>query len=229
MEIDLSSKICGYVEEYPVYQFIYEPIKSNMFMLLKDKEALVIDPNDETETKGILNQLNLDLVDVILTHEHYDHVSGVKWIRDNFNCRVIAHNNTKRIISVENELTKYYLLLLMDKREWQEQAKRKVPKSYICDVDVTFEDVMYWDWQDITLLLKSCPGHSPGSICISYQDDYLFAGDCLVEGRKIITKLPGGNKNDYLNITKPYLESFSKECVVFPGHGSVMNIEKFEM
>ena len=71
----------------------------------------------------------------------------------------------------------------------------------------------------LKIRLIHTPGHSPGSICILINDKYIFTGDGLVEGNKVITKLPGGDRKKYNEITKPFLEKLSNQVVVFPGHG----------
>lgn len=48
---------------------------------------------------------------------------------------------------------------------------------------------------------------------------YLFSGDSLIKGKKVITRLPGGSKKDYQAITLPFLKSLPDDMVVFPGHG----------
>ena len=77
----------------------------------------------------------------------------------------------------------------------------------------------------LQLVLRETPGHSTGSICIEVNKKYIFTGDSLVDGAKIITRLPGGSKKAYKEITKPYLDSLNKDVVVFPGHGNEGLIE----
>ena len=68
-----------------------------------------------------------------------------------------------------------------------------------------------------------------GSICISIEDRYIFTGDSLVQGAKIVTRLPGGNKSLYKEITKPYLETFPKDAIIYPGHGEVSLMSELEI
>ena len=73
------------------------------------------------------------------------------------------------------------------------------------------------------------PGHSPGSICILINDKYIFSGDSLVDGNKVITRLPGGSRKDYNQITKPFLEGLSEDSIIFPGHGQEGCIKDFQI
>ena len=57
----------------------------------------------------------------------------------------------------------------------------------------------------------------------------MFTGDTIVDGKRIITKLPGGSRKDYAEITKPYLESLDLDIIVFPGHGKEKRLQEFDL
>ena len=41
----------------------------------------------------------------------------------------------------------------------------------------------------------------------------------MVNGHKIITRLPGGSKKAYLETTKPFLDAIDNDTIIMPGHG----------
>lgn len=56
-------------------------LKDNYIWLFFDEEtqeAWVVDPGDASPVEQILNQLNLSLSGMLITHHHYDHSGGVK-------------------------------------------------------------------------------------------------------------------------------------------------------
>ncbi|HIC8646197.1 TPA: MBL fold metallo-hydrolase, partial [Elizabethkingia meningoseptica] len=83
-------------ENYPIDSVTY--IISNPGL----KEALIIDPGTENDTR-IINYLSahgLDLKFIFLTHEHFDHILGVNFLRENFpNTAVITSLKTSERLS----------------------------------------------------------------------------------------------------------------------------------
>lgn len=76
--------------------------------------------------------------------------------------------------------------------------------------------VLNWAGNDIELF--STPGHSPGSVCITFNRK-LFTGDSLLE-KGPMNRFPGGSKSDYLLKTLPFLKrQIKKVDIIFPGHG----------
>ena len=45
----------------------------------------------------------------------------------------------------------------------------------------------------------------------------------------MITRLPGGNKQDYREVTRPYLESIPGDTLILPGHGAVSLMKELEL
>ena len=106
--------------------------------------------------------------------------------------------------------------------------------DYSCEADVVFDKEYMTDWAGLKIMLCSTPGHSPGSICAEIYDETgqlmaLTTGDSLVEGNKVITRLPRGSKSDYRNITRPYLESFDPDTLILPGHGEIRRLKELEL
>ena len=54
----------------------------NIFYILEywNKQALVIDPPEAQLARDFLDEHNLQLRRILITHEHYDHYDGVEWL-----------------------------------------------------------------------------------------------------------------------------------------------------
>lgn len=223
-------KVYKYINEIPIYRFIFEPIRSNMYIAIYKNQALVIDPFVNEAIKELFENNSISNVTIILTHEHFDHISGVNWFRELYPCEVIASRITKSIVeSVDNKVTRYYMALFIGKPEEEKIARKTFVENYICKVDKTFEKKMEMDWCSIKIILRETPGHSEGSICIIFNEKYIFTGDTLVGGSDIITRLPGGSKKKYLEFTKPYLLGLKDDLYIFPGHGESGYIVEFHI
>lgn len=219
------------IEGMEVDKYIWEPIKSNMYIMVKDDTALVIDPHISREAVEQLRQANVEKVWIILTHEHFDHISGVNHFRENWDCTVICGKQAKNSLpDPHKNLAAYFMAMMIGKEENVIQAaKQTVDEQYGCYADVGFEEEYDWEWNGLMVHLVETPGHSKGSICVLVNGKYLFSGDSLVGGNRIITKLPGGSKKEYQAVTKPFLEQLSADVIVFPGHGEEGKISDFDI
>ena len=167
---------------------------------------------------------------MILTHEHYDHISGVNWLKENFEnvCVLCSQLCADALDNPCRNLSEFWEVLFIGKEEEiRECVKNMNIQPYYCKADETFEGEYEFIWQEHKVFLKETPGHSKGSICILVDEKILFSGDTLVTGHETILRLPGGSKKDFAGITLPYLESLDKEIMVYPGHGEPQKLKQF--
>lgn len=216
-------------------------ITANMFVLSSEGKALMIDPQKNEQARSYLSDNDINEITIILTHEHYDHISGVNFFREyskreGIKCMVYAGSACADALpDPESNLAKYFEVLFMERTEKERKLAEKIfEPDYHCEADIRAGDNFELIWQSLKLIFRKTPGHTPGSICIEMYDDAgnlvaLVTGDSLVQGNKVITRLPSGSKRDYREITRPYLESFGPDTLVLPGHGSVSFMRELEL
>ena len=228
--------ICQYkLGDKNVYRYSMPVIHSNMYIILREREALVIDPHVSEEAFHMLEDQGIQRVRIILTHEHYDHISGVNAVRELIpDCTVYGSDACRQMVPIpDKNLSAYFMAIFIGRSDDEvRQAQELFGGQYSCEVDVGFTGRSELEWQGIHIELIETPGHSPGSICIVAKVDsktYLFSGDSLVQGAKIITRIPGGDKEVYKSITRPFLTSLPMGTVVYPGHGIESLIETMEI
>lgn len=209
------------IAEHDVYQFVMPVIRSNMYIILHDKEALIIDPSINAEAECLLYDAHTSKCTVLLTHEHFDHTSGVNRLRSLFDCEVICTKVCGELITDPKKCgTAVFAALFLNKNaDEQMEIKDLLDATYHCAADVVYEDEMTMDWQGFSIFMKEMPGHSKGSQIIHIDRKNIFTGDNLVPGAKTITRLPGGSNLIYQNYTLPYFRSLSVDSILYPGHG----------
>ena len=206
--------------------FPFLPIDSRMYLLIEGDQALVVDPCVVERALAVLDDRKVKQLTILLTHEHYDHISGVNWLKQRYPCRVICSAACAVCLMDDRKnMSRYYDTLMMG-RHRQKYSQKTQP--YTCEATDTFEEHETLTWQGHVLEMRETPGHSPGSICIVMDGKFLFTGDTLLKEDRIITKLPGGNRRKYEEVTKPWLESLSGELYVCPGHGEGGLLKEFE-
>ncbi|AQX04988.1 MBL fold metallo-hydrolase [Elizabethkingia meningoseptica] len=191
-------------ENYPIDSVTY--IISNPGL----KEALIIDPGTENDTR-IINYLSahgLDLKFIFLTHEHFDHILGVNFLRENFpNTAVITSLKTsERLSNPKKNLAIFH-----------NQINLVVKKA-----DIIVEEGAY-KMIGLEFEIFYTPGHTDSSISLKICDSF-FSGDFLLQGTRIVTNLPTGSKKDYQQSLEKY-KNMLKGIKVFPGHGGTYTFE----
>lgn len=199
-------------------------LDTNTYLLEEDRHLLIIDPADHA---ALLERCrDAATVTVLLTHEHFDHISGLNQIREfcASSCVVNAGETcSERIQDTKANLSAYADVLA-------QLGGKQIPEPWVpfsCKAaDITFDNHYAFRWQVHAVELFSAPGHSAGSCCI-VVDDMLFVGDTVLENN-LMVKFPGSSKKLYRSVTVPLLEKLlvgGRIKCVYPGHGDVMSPE----
>lgn len=213
-----------------INRYVMPAILSNMYVLIEGTQALVVDPSADSDALQKLRNAKPEKVTVLLTHEHFDHVSGVNLLRQNFEVEVICLKACAELIGDPNRnLAKFWRTMIMDKPPQVQEEGRKVEDlDYACAADTTYDIGTTISWAGHTIQMTPAPGHSKGGCLLLMDEKILFSGDNLVEGTGVICRLPGGSKKDYTEITRPILDALPDDTFVFPGHGEPGKIEKLK-
>ena len=217
---------------YRLYRSVYPPIKSNMYVIIEGKEAIVVDSNISEEILNVMRKHNVRKVHLFLTHEHYDHSHGVLWFQDNFDTILYCHKECKNQLSTKKDSSPRLVAFVISVLDMQEGGKqydnfKNSVKDYTLDPDVLLNDsqIIYIAGHEISVI--HVPGHTSGSCLYKMDDDLIFTGDSLIAGNKIITSFRGGNKKDMINITLPRLKALPDELTIMPGHGEPFKKKDF--
>lgn len=158
----------------------------------------IIDPGDEWE--GFVGVKH-----VLLTHGHFDHIYGIN--------RVIEMNPKAKIYT--NDFGK---IMLMDPRK--NFSKYQDMESVILDNP---ENIVFIEDQgeievgkNIRVKAIFTPGHSES--CITWLTaEAIFTGDSYIPGLKVVTNLPGCDKQKAEESVNKIL-NHTKYFKIYPGH-----------
>ncbi|MCK5826080.1 MAG: MBL fold metallo-hydrolase [Desulfuromusa sp.] len=186
------------------------PLEVNCYIIgcENTKKAAVIDPGGNVEQ--ILQRLHhhqLDLVMVINTHGHFDHIGGNRDLLAATAAELLIHQDDRQMLDYAAEHAAAYGL----KVEISPPPTRELIDGEILSVG------------ELSLQVIHTPGHSPGGICL-YVNDCLLVGDTLFAGSIGRTDLPGGDHQLLINGIKEKLLPLPDETRVCPGHGPMTTI-----
>lgn len=69
-------------------------LQTNCYLLIKDNACLIIDPGDEfTKIKDQIGSFNV--LGILITHHHFDHVGALKPLQKLYNVKVYEYSNLK--------------------------------------------------------------------------------------------------------------------------------------
>ena len=182
---------------------IVDPLYNNIWLIgsKKTKNAILIDaPPDINNIKKFLinnNQWNINAI--FITHNHYDHVDGLKDI----------------ISLLDKEIE-----IWIGKKDSVKLKELEINPKYI----KYYENSKQYKLNKTKIQFISTPGHTQGSTCILIEDN-LFSGDTLFPGGPGRTQDSESFKILIDSIENKLL-NLSGHTIVHPGHGDDTNIKK---
>ena len=129
-------------------------------------KAAVVDPGgDEQRLLDIIKEENLDVVYVIDTHGHPDHVCGNRKLKEGTGAEIVMHEDDDDFFSQPN-IKSYFSMLGLE-------------QSPPVDLRVKEGDSILFG--GVSLQVIHTPGHTPGGVCLYNKPD-LITGDTLFVG-----------------------------------------------
>lgn len=192
-----------------------EPQWGNMYILQEDNNYILIDPN----VRDIELQKGCQIEYIFLTHEHYDHISGVEYGKKKTNAKVVASKECD--IGMQNSginLSNTFQQFCAIQTVRNIDLKKIQNVDYACNADIVYAQNLEINWHGNNICFFVLPGHSKGSSGILVNDKFLFAGDSLLRDYPVTGCFPGSSKEDWQQISIPKLKMLKDEIHVYPGH-----------
>ncbi|MCJ8319369.1 MAG: MBL fold metallo-hydrolase [Colwellia sp.] len=191
------------------YQIIpVTPFQQNctLFWCDETKQAAVIDPGgDIDKIIQAVEENNLTLCKILLTHAHIDHAGATQDIVDRFSIPIEGPHKEDQfwidLIPEQIELFGFSQVEKFSPDRWLDQGDR-VQFGHI-ELEVYF-----------------CPGHTPGHIVFFHRESKLAqVGDVLFRGSVGRTDFPKGDQATLIKSIKENLLPLGDEVQFIPGHG----------
>ncbi len=194
-------------------------LKSNMYIVHEEGHCLLIDPHEAT-----LDIPNVDYI--LLTHEHYDHISGVNYWKEKTGALVMASQKCADNCKDSRKNLSRFFDVFCELQTWIDEYEVVECTDYTCEVDCTFEKKTSLKWYGHDIVLIECPGHSKGSILIAIDNQHFFSGDSILYNTITECGLPGGSKKDWTEKGLPVVENVPENAMIYPGHFEIFGYDK---
>ena len=183
------------------------PFQENCYVIGDEETGVgaIVDPGDEAARIAIaVEQANLEIAQILITHTHIDHVGAVAALVDEYSCPVLMHAEAEPML--EQLPTQAMMMGL---------RFGKVPT-----VDRYIEDEEVIEVGGLELRSLYTPGHAPGHIAFHIESEgLLLSGDALFAGSVGRVDLPGGSMEVLMRSIEERLLTLPDETSVYPGHG----------
>lgn len=186
-------------------------LDSNAYFVYNDKrECVLIDcGGNYSEMKNILEENNLNLVAILLTHGHYDHIAGISDFRKE-GIKVYIHEKDLDMLS---------------------DTKKNLGEHMGLFLEPTTADVILKGDEELNIAgfnikVLHTPGHTQGGVSYLFNNEVVFTGDTLFSGSIGRTDFENGSYEDILKSIKEKIFVLDDEIEVCPGHMSSSTIQR---
>lgn len=183
-------------------------LNTNCYIIYDNGEAVIVDPGyaDEQISSFIdENELNVKLI--FLTHCHFDHILGAKWLKEKYNAPISCIDKEKDNVNDEN--VNLSLMMLGEK--------------FTIECDKVFFENDEISVGNLNFKVIHTPGHTSGGSAL-YGEGILISGDTLFSDCFGRCDLPTSNMGQIIKSIKEKLYVLPSETIVYPGHGESTTI-----
>lgn len=174
----------------------------------KTKQAVLIDPGEGgKQILGWVRQYDVEVILIIITHAHFDHIGAVEDLRKELGVKVAVHeDDAEMLTSPRLNLSTFF-----------------GPGAVVSAAEILLKDNQELTVGEMKIKILHTPGHTPGGICL-LTGQGLFSGDTLFDGSIGRTDFTGGNMDMLIKSIQEKLLVLDDELPVFPGHGPATTI-----
>lgn len=191
--------------------FVLGSFQENCYILYNENSAIIIDPGDQGQriTK-FLEENNLTIKAVLLTHGHIDHIGALAYLSLKYNFITYIHEEDSDFLN--NPSLNLSLTFTNTAFKYEKAVK-------------TFVDQEVLSFDDFVFKCHHLPGHTPGSTIFEWVGHKtMFTGDVIFKDSVGRYDLPLGSHYDTKQ-SMLKLKMFDENYLLYPGHGIYTSLD----
>lgn len=172
----------------------------------KTNQSALVDCNEFS--KKMIDMIgDTDLKYILLTHGHFDHIIGVKGVKEKYGAEVV--------ISKEDEA-------MLSSSKLSFAAFCNAPQNNV-EADVIVKDGDELTLGETKIKVMSTPGHTSGSVCYIAENS-IFSGDTLFYCSCGRTDFPSGSPKEMMSSLRK-LKALNGDYKVYTGHNNLTTLD----
>ena len=181
-------------------------INNNNYILVKNNDCLIVDLSDFLAIDRYIQDTKLNVLGILLTHSHWDHLFGVEEFVRKYNVPVYLSSNRPN----------YFLDADFDYTIKKYGIRTKFnPKN----MKLIYLDEGSHSVGNFNFVVIDTPGHTSCSVVYYFIDEkIMFTGDFLFRETIGITNTLLSNKKD-MEGSLAKIKTFPGDVTIYPGHG----------
>lgn len=172
----------------------------------KTNQSALVDCNEFSQ-KMIDMIGDTDLKYILLTHGHFDHIIGVKSVKEKYGAQVV--------ISKEDEP-------MLNSSKLSLAVFCNAPQNNV-DADIIVKDGDEITLGEIKIKVMATPGHTSGSVCY-IAESCIFSGDTLFYCSCGRTDFPSGSPEQMMSSLQK-LKALDGDYKVYTGHNNLTTLD----
>ena len=181
-----------------INKFTLGPVMTNTYLVHEDGKGFIVDcPYPSRALDKFIEDNKIKIEFIILTHTHFDHVTGLKYYKDKFKVDVYASEDAKELAENPNFNLGHHI------------SNLEVP------IDYYLKDGEVFSKYKIKAI--KTPGHTKDSMSFVLGND-IFTGDTLFRLSVGRTDFPGGSFEEIKSSILNKLGEFDRSAKIYPGH-----------
>lgn len=190
---------------FSVKKIVNGGLQNNSYIIKVGDKCIIVDPASKI-VKAEVESEGLQVLAVLLTHGHFDHIKGVSpFMQENVPVYIHQLDNPKCTGEVMSDWLKRFRI-----------------EPFSCDKFVADNDILSFEGLDIKVI--HTPGHSSGGVCYVVKN-VIFSGDTLFLGSYGRYDFEDSSYEALKHSIKDKLFGLSGDYVVYPGHGDSTTLD----
>ena len=190
-------------------RFYVGMLQTNCYLIgdANTRQSVVIDPGgNSNEIAARIKELDLDLVAILNTHAHFDHIMAAWSLKESAGGTIYLHREDEPLIQ--------------DRTVGLGAVPSAIPDTSRRDIDRWLKEGDELKFGCIELEVLETPGHSPGHVSFYFpKQKIIFVGDTLFAGSIGRTDFLGGSYDQLIRSVREKILSLDEATIVYPGHG----------
>lgn len=208
----LEDTVCGREDKMHITVLTVGPVQTNCYIASAEesKSCVVIDPGEEPDKiADYMDREGMQCLGILITHGHFDHITGVKGLVKRTGAPVYAYEGEKELM--ENPAL---------------NGSRLVGYELSVKPDVLLKDGQNLEIGGLAFEVIHTPGHTVGGCCFYEKSSaVLFSGDTIFMESIGRTDFPTGSSKQLLASVREKVLVLPEDVRIYPGHGEETTVE----